>query len=115
NNMANSWIEAAQVLGFELRLACPEGYEPNRAIFERAKAAGGAGGAGGGACLSITEAPEDAVEGAHVVNTDVWASMGQEEEAAARRNACGGDTGNPDLVKRADPTASRLHCLPARR
>src|SRR5438046_1356798 len=80
NNMANSWIEAAQVLGFELRLACPEGYEPNRAIFERAKAAGGA-------CLSITEAPEDAVEGAHVVNTDVWASMGQEEEAESRRNA----------------------------
>src|SRR5436853_1149939 len=84
NNMANSWIEAAQVLGFELRLACPEGYEPNRAIFERAKAAGGAGGAGGGACLSIPEAPEDAGEGAHVVNTDVWASMGQEEEADAR-------------------------------
>src|SRR5467141_4074592 len=68
NNMANSWIEAAQVLGFELRLACPEGYEPNRAIFERAKAAG--------ACL-VTEVPEEAVEGAHVVNTDVWASMGQ--------------------------------------
>src|SRR6059058_5787194 len=49
NNMANSWIEAAEVLGFELRLACPEGYEPNRRIFDRAKAAGGAGGAGGGA------------------------------------------------------------------
>src|SRR5439155_254408 len=79
NNMANSWIEAAQVLGFELRLACPEGYEPNRAMFERAKAAG--------ACLSITEVPEEAVEGAHVVNTDVWASMGQEEEAESRRNA----------------------------
>src|SRR5256885_6469827 len=79
NNMANSWIEPAHVLGFELRLACPEGYEPNRRIFDRAKAAG--------ACVSITEAPEDAVEGAHVVNTDVWASMGQEEEAEARRNA----------------------------
>src|SRR5437867_11850939 len=79
DNMANSWIEAAQVLGFELRLACPEGYEPDRAIFERAKAAG--------ASLSITEVPEDAVEGAHVVSTDVWASMGQEEEAEARQNA----------------------------
>jgi len=115
NNMANSWIEAAQVLGFELRLACPEGYEPNRAIFERAKAAGGAGGAGGGACLSITEAPEDAVEGAHVVNTDVWASMGQEEEAESRRNAFRGYTVNPDLMKLADPKAIFLHCLPAHR
>src|SRR5437879_7401787 len=70
NNMANSWLEAAAVLGFELRLACPEGYEPNRPIFDRAKAAG--------ACIEITEAPEEAVEGAQVVNTDVWASMGQE-------------------------------------
>jgi len=112
NNMANSWIEAAQVLGFELSLACPEGYEPNRAIFERAKAAGGAG---GGACLSITEAPEDAVEGAHVVNTDVWASMGQEEEAESRRNAFRGYTVDPDLMKLADPKAIFLHCLPAHR
>src|SRR5205814_7363573 len=79
NNMANSWIEAAQVLGFELRLACPEGYEPNRQIFDRAKAAG--------ACISITEAPEEAIEGVQVVNNDDRASMGQEEEAEARRNA----------------------------
>ena len=79
NNMANSWIEAAQVLGFELRLACPEGYEPNRRIFDRAKQ--------GGACIEVTEIPEEAVEGAHVVNTDVWASMGQEAEAQARQNA----------------------------
>jgi len=107
NNMANSWIEAAQVLGFELRLACPEGYEPNRAIFERAKAAG--------ACLSITEAPEEAVEGAHVVNTDVWASMGQEEEAESRRNAFRGYTVDPDLMKLADAKAIFLHCLPAHR
>jgi ornithine carbamoyltransferase len=107
NNMANSWIEAAQVLGFELRLACPEGYEPNRAIFERAQAAG--------ACLSITEVPEDAVAGAHVVNTDVWASMGQEEEAEARRNAFRGYTVDPDLMKLADPKAIFLHCLPAHR
>ncbi|HMH84003.1 MAG TPA: ornithine carbamoyltransferase [Gemmatimonadales bacterium] len=107
NNMANSWIEAAQVLGFELRLACPEGYEPNRAIFERAQAAG--------ACLSITEVPEDAVAGAHVVNTDVWASMGQEEEAEARRNAFRGYTVDPELMKLADAKAIFLHCLPAHR
>ena len=107
NNMANSWIEAAQVLGFELRLACPEGYEPNRAIFDRAKAAGG--------CIEITEVPEDAVEGAHVVNTDVWASMGQEGEAESRRNAFRGYTVDPDLMRLADPKAIFLHCLPAHR
>src|SRR6267378_4036693 len=74
NNMANAWLEAAQVLGFELRLACPEGFEPNHAKFEAAKQSG---------CVMVTEVPEEAVEGAHVVNTDVWASMGQESEAEA--------------------------------
>ncbi len=107
NNMANSWIEAAQVLGFELRLACPEGYEPSRKIFERAKAAG--------ACLMVTDVPEEAVEGAHVVNTDVWASMGQETEAEARRNAFKGYTVDAALMKLADPNAVFLHCLPAHR
>ena len=107
NNMANSWIEAAQVLGFELRLACPEGYEPSRKIFERAKAAG--------ACLMVTDVPEEAVEGAHVVNTDVWASMGQETEAEARRNAFKGYTVDAELMKLADPKAVFLHCLPAHR
>src|SRR5436309_2196821 len=94
-------------VSFEVRLACPEGYEPSRAIFERALAAS--------ACLSITEAPEEAVEGAHVVSTDVWASMGQEEEAEARRNAFRGYTVDPDLMKLADPKAIFLHCLPAHR
>src|SRR5437867_5878696 len=107
NNMANSWIEAAQVLGFELRLACPEGYEPNRRMFDRAKQ--------GGACIDVTEIPEEAVEGAHVVNTDVWASMGQEAEAQARQNAFRRYTVDPDLMKLADAKAIFLHCLPAHR
>jgi len=110
NNMANSWIDAAGVLGFELRLACPEGFEPDHSLFERARAR-----SGGGACLTITEAPEEAVAGAHVVNTDVWASMGQEEEAAARRNAFKGYTVDAELMKLADPGAIFLHCLPAHR
>jgi len=59
--------------------------------------------------------PEEAVEGAHVVNTDVWASMGQEEEAEARRNAFRGYTVDPDLMKLADRQAIFLHCLPAHR
>ncbi len=113
NNMANSWIEAAGLLGFELRLACPEGFEPDRAIFERAQARAGRG--GGGACLTITEVPEEAVEGAHVVNTDVWASMGQEDEAEARRNAFKGYTVDAALMKVADRRAIFLHCLPAHR
>ncbi|HET7250628.1 MAG TPA: ornithine carbamoyltransferase [Gemmatimonadales bacterium] len=106
NNMANSWLEAAEVLGFELRLACPEGYEPNREKFERAAAR---------AQVVVTEVPEEAVEGAHVVNTDVWASMGQETEAEARRNAFKGYTVDADLMKLADPKAIFLHCLPAHR
>src|SRR6058998_3979 len=107
NNMANSWIEAAAVLGFELRLACPEGYEPSRRLFDRAKQAG--------ACIEITEVPGEAVEGAHVVNTDVWASMGQEGEAESRRNAFRGYTVDADLMKLADSRAIFLHCLPAHR
>jgi len=106
NNMANSWLDAARVLGFELRLACPEGYEPNHEIFDQAQR---------GAKVTITEEPEDAVRGAHVINTDVWASMGQEEEAEARRLAFKGYTVDADLMKLAAPGAIFLHCLPAHR
>ncbi len=106
NNMANSWLHAAQVLGFELRLACPEGYEPNHQIFEHAQRK---------ARVSITEEPEDAVRGAHVINTDVWASMGQEEEVEARQLAFKGYTVDADLMKLAAPGAIFLHCLPAHR
>lgn len=106
NNMANSWLEAALVLGFELRLACPEGFEPNHAKFEAAKAK---------AKVIVTESPEEAAEGAHVVNTDVWASMGQESEAESRKNAFKGYTVDKALMKEADPKAIFLHCLPAHR
>src|SRR5258706_10323184 len=106
NNMANAWLEAAAVLGFELCLACPEGFEPNRAKFEAAK---------NKADVTVTEVLEEAVEGAHVVNTDVWASMGQEGEAEARRNAFKGYTFDADLMKLAAPKAIIMHCLPAHR
>ena len=106
NNMANSWLEAAAVLGFELRLACPEGYEPDRARFEQAQKV---------TKVMMTEVPEEAVEGADVVNTDVWASMGQEEEAEARRNAFRGYTVDAELMGLANPKAIFLHCLPAHR
>jgi len=106
NNMANAWLEAAAVLGFELSLACPEGFEPNHAKFEAAQKH---------AKVTVTEVPEEAVEGAHAVNTDVWASMGQEGEAEARRNAFKGYTVDTDLMKLAAPKAIFLHCLPAHR
>jgi ornithine carbamoyltransferase len=106
NNMANSWLDAAALLGFELRLACPEAYEPDHAVFERASKA---------TKILITEEPEEAVEGADVVNTDVWASMGQEEEAEKRKQAFQGYCVDADLMKRAKPGAIFLHCLPAHR
>ena len=106
NNMANSWLNAAALLGFELRLACPEGYEPNRDVFERARNA---------TSVSIFEDPDEAVRDAHVINTDVWASMGQEGEAEVRRLAFNGYIVDAELMTRAADDAIFLHCLPAHR
>ena len=111
NNMAHSWIEAAGLLGLDLALACPRGYQPSEAIVEQARArqreAGGS--------IRITEVPAEAAAGADVVSTDVWASMGQEDEAAARRVAFAGYCVDQPLMARAAPGAIVLHCLPAHR
>jgi ornithine carbamoyltransferase len=106
NNMANSWLNAAYRLGFELRLAFPEGYEPDAAILERARSA---------AKVVVTHDPREAVEGADVVNTDVWASMGQEEEAEKRIRDFYGYIVDDALMARASERAIFLHCLPAHR
>jgi ornithine carbamoyltransferase len=106
NNMANSWLDAAALLGFELRLACPEGYEPDHDVFERASRK---------TKVLITEEPDEAVAGADVVNTDVWASMGQEDEAEKRKQAFKGYCVDAALMKLAKPGAIFLHCLPAHR
>jgi len=106
NNMANSWLNAAYRFGFELRLACPAGYEPDREIFDRART---------GATVMLTHDPAEAAQGAEVVNTDVWASMGQEAEAQARRVAFAGYHVDEKLMARAAPDAIFLHCLPAHR
>lgn len=108
NNVAASWIEAAALIGFELRIACPEGHEPARAIVERAR------GMGRGR-IEIGRDVAAAARGAHVVTTDVWASMGQEGEADARRAAFVGYTVDEALMDLADPSAIFLHCLPAHR
>ncbi|HLE56914.1 MAG TPA: ornithine carbamoyltransferase, partial [Rhodothermia bacterium] len=106
NNMANSWINAAYRLGFDLTLACPEGYDPNPAILERAKS---------GANVRVVREPAEAAEGADVLNTDVWASMGQEDEQAIRQKAFDGYTVDEKLMSRAQKEAIFLHCLPAHR
>jgi ornithine carbamoyltransferase len=104
--MANSWLNAAGALGFELRLACPRGYEPNTEILDRNRAK---------TKVLLTTDPREAVRGAHVVNTDVWASMGQEEEQEIRTRAFAGYIVDRALMRLADPVAIFLHCLPAHR
>lgn len=106
NNMANSWLNAAALLGFDLRLACPEGYDPDPAILARAAAV---------APVTLTRSPAEAVEGVHAVTTDVWASMGQEGESDAREAAFRDFQVDTALMDRADPSAIFLHCLPAHR
>jgi ornithine carbamoyltransferase len=107
NNMANSWIEAAAQLDFSLRLACPEGYEPDAGFLERARLAS--------ADVEVVRDPCEAAEGADVVTTDVWASMGQEEEQTRRRVAFATYQVDEELMSRAEPEAIFLHCLPAHR
>jgi ornithine carbamoyltransferase len=106
NNMANSWINAAYRLGFELVLACPPGYDPDPAILARAQATGH---------IQVVRDPGKAAESADVVNTDVWASMGQEEEQSVREKAFAGFVVDEKLMARAKKTAIFLHCLPAHR
>jgi ornithine carbamoyltransferase len=106
NNMANSWINAAYVLGFDLTLACPEGYDPDPVILARAQKK---------AKVRVVRDPAEAAEKADVVNTDVWASMGQEEEQAIREKAFKGYKVDSALMKRANRKAIFLHCLPAHR
>jgi ornithine carbamoyltransferase len=106
NNMANSWINAAWRLGFDLTLACPEGYEPDAEILARAQTV---------ADVRVVRDPAEAVEGADVVNTDVWASMGQEEEQAVREKAFKGYIVDDALMSKAQQDAIFMHCLPAHR
>ncbi|HWI41842.1 MAG TPA: ornithine carbamoyltransferase [Verrucomicrobiae bacterium] len=107
NNMANTWVEAAAIFGFELALACPEGYDPDREVMAWA--------AEKGARVTVTRDPREAVRGADVLNTDVWASMGQEQEQAEREVAFAGYQLNAELLDLAAPDCMVLHCLPAHR
>jgi len=106
NNVAHSWLDAAGVLGFELRLACPAGYQPHPDIVARNR---------GLTRVLLTDDPAEAVRGANVVNTDVWASMGQEAEQAERERAFAGYIVDGALMRLAASGAIFLHCLPAHR
>lgn len=104
NNMCQSYINAAKILGFHLRIACPEGFEPSTELLSQAEG-----------FASIEHDPARASEGAHLLVTDVWASMGQEEEARMREQALSAYQLNQSLLDLADSEAIYLHCLPAHR
>jgi ornithine carbamoyltransferase len=108
NNMANSWIEAAAVLGFDLKLACPAGYLPDAAFLERACV-------GTEAKIEIVATVEEAATDADVLNTDVWASMGQESESDDRIAAFEKFQINSKVLSLAKKEAMVMHCLPAHR
>lgn len=104
NNMCNSYINAARRFGFHLVIACPEGYDPDPDILQAA-----------GDCASIVRDPVNAAEGADLVVTDVWASMGQEHEQSTRSEAFADYQVNQQLMAQASPDALFFHCLPAHR
>ncbi|ARU87563.1 ornithine carbamoyltransferase [Pseudomonas sp. M30-35] len=104
NNMCNSYIEAAIQFDFQLRVACPEGYEPSAKLMAEA-----------GERVQIFRDPRQAVAGAHLVTTDVWASMGQEDEAQERMKLFKPYQVDRALLDTADSSVLFLHCLPAHR
>jgi ornithine carbamoyltransferase len=104
NNVAQSWINASRILGFELVLACPEGYHPDTSEFET--------GAGN---IRVVNDPLEAARNADVINTDVWVSMGQDEERKERLSAFNGFQVNLEIVEMGKPDVIVMHCLPAHR
>jgi ornithine carbamoyltransferase len=108
NNVANSWVEAAHVLGFALRIACPKGYEPDPAVRKDAERIGRGD-------VRIVRDPAEAARGADVLYTDVWTSMGQEAQRRKRLSDFRGYRIDSALLKGADPGAIVMHCLPAHR
>ena len=104
NNMCHSYINAAAIFGFHLNVACPKGYEPDDAVFEAHKEH-----------VTVMREPADAARNANLLVTDVWASMGQEDEQKAREQAFASYQINPQLMALAAKDALFMHCLPAHR
>jgi ornithine carbamoyltransferase len=110
NNVAHSLMLCGALLGVNVRIGCPEGFEPLPGVIDQASAL-----SVGGAQISVITDPVEAVRGAQALYTDVWASMGQEQEQAERERAFQGFCLNEDLLAEADSRAIVLHCLPAHR
>ena len=110
NNVAHSLMLCGALLGVNIRVGCPKGYEPDAAVLQQSRAL-----AGDRCSIEVIQEPVAAVRGAHALYTDVWASMGQEEEKSEREQAFSGWCLNEELVAEADPKAIVLHCLPAYR
>ena len=111
NNVAHSLLLAGGMLGMDVRVACPKGYEPFPQVVDRAKELA----AHSGGKITVTDLVAEAASGAEVLYTDVWASMGQEDSAEQRRAAFDGYQIDDSVVRMADPEAIVLHCLPAHR
>jgi ornithine carbamoyltransferase len=107
NNVAHSLIYGAARLGVHMRIATPAGYEPDRSVVADAKREGGD--------VALTHIPAEAVAGADAVYTDVWTSMGQENEAETRQEVFRPYQVNSSLMRAAGPQALFMHCQPARR
>ncbi len=110
NNVAHSLLLAGALLGVHVRIGCPEGFAPDATVLARAQTL-----AAGRCRLEVVHEPVAAVRGAQAVYTDVWASMGQEDEQQQRLQAFEGWCLNEELLAEADPRAIVLHCLPAHR
>ena len=108
NNVLHSWLEAATIFGFTLRVAVPDGYEPDAGLFLEAERRSE------GRVRRVRD-PQEAVRGADVVYTDSWTSMGQEQQAEMRRVAFAGFTVTPAMMAHAKDDAVFMHCLPAHR
>ncbi|HIO92952.1 MAG TPA: ornithine carbamoyltransferase [Leucothrix mucor] len=104
NNMCHSWMNAAEQFDFHLNIACPKNYEPNAALVEKL-----------GDRISITQSLQEAVDGSSLITTDVWASMGQEEEQKIREKAFASFQVNAEIMALAKEDAVFMHCLPAHR
>ena len=105
NNMANTWLQAADILGFTLHVSTPTGYEIDARVA----------GVSNTGCVKVFKHPLDACQGAHLVTTDVWTSMGFEAENAERKLAFADWCVDRAMMAAAQPDALFMHCLPAHR
>lgn len=111
NNMANSLMLGSAILGTDISVACPKGYEPNREITEKAKSLAKQN----GSRVEVLNDPADAVSNADIIYTDVWISMGEEKLKDQKEKVFGGFQVNGELVSQANKDYIFMHCLPAHR